>query len=367
MPDYSIHLGNFLKDHGYHTFQAGVEHTAPDIGTVGYDRILSADDTNYPDQPERPGAAEAVIRFLEGDHPQPFFINLGLNETHRPFPRSAPERHPAEDPRYCLPPRPLPDAPETRADAADLKAAARLMDDAYGRVLAALERSGLAGNTLVCCFTDHGLQFPRNMCNLTDHGIGVYLIIRGPGGFSGGRVIDAMVSLIDLVPTICAVSGLERPEHVQGKSLVPLAAGKVDSLHEEIFAEVNYHAAYEPMRCVRTDRYKYIRRFDGRNRLVLPNVDDTPSKQFLLDRGWTKRPRDPEMLYDLIFDPDETDNLAGRPEWNRTLDAMRTRLQRWMRATDDPLLADGPVPAPPGSRVNDPDGRSPRAEPRLTP
>ena len=367
MPDYAPHLANFLKLHGYRTVLAGVEHTAPDPATIGYDEILSTDDTNYPEQPDLPIAAGAVVRFLDSGPEQPFFINLGLNETHRPFPKADPQNHPAEDPRYSLPPRPLPDTPETRADAADLKAAARVMDSAYGRVLDALERNGLAADTLVCCFTDHGLQFPRNMCNLTDHGIGVYLIVRGPGGFAGGQVSDALVSLIDLFPTACDIADIQIPAHVQGKSLLPLIHGQADALRDEIFAEVNYHAAYEPMRCARTDRYKYIRRYDSRDCIVLPNIDDTPSKQYLLDQGLTDQPRHQEMLYDLVFDPDETGNLIDRPEMADTLADMRARLDRWMRETDDPLSPDGSVPAPSGSRVNDPDGRSPREEPLTVP
>ena len=111
MPDYAPHLANFLKPHGYQTILAGVEHTAPDTETIGYDRILSTDDTNYPNQPDLPGAAEAVVRFLDAAPDAPFFINLGLNETHRSFPKAEPENHPAEDPRYSLPPSPLPTLP----------------------------------------------------------------------------------------------------------------------------------------------------------------------------------------------------------------------------------------------------------------
>jgi len=240
------------------------------------------------------------------------------------------------------------------------------MDDSYGAVLAALERNGLAENTLVCCFTDHGLQFPRNMCNLTDQGIAVYLVIRGPG-FTSGAVIDSLVSLIDLAPTVCNVAEIDIPAQVQGSSLLPLVSGKTANLRDELFAEINYHAAYEPTRCVRTDRYKYIRRYDQRDRLVLPNADDTPSKQFLLDHDWRDQPRSQEMLYDLIYDPHEAANLAEHPEMADVLNDFRSRLDTWMRKTDDPLLPDGTVAAPSGSRVNDADGLSPREQPQITP
>lgn len=359
MRDYTLHMVHTLKRNGYHTALAGVEHTAPDPRDVGYDQLLSTEDTNYPDLLDTADPVEAVVEFLGQEHDKPFFISLGLNVTHRPFPDPDPDNHPAEDERYCTPPPPLPDVPEIRADMAAFKASAREMDDSYGAVLDALEKHGLAENTLVCCFTDHGLQFPRHMSNLEDPGIAVYLIVRGPGGFAGGKVVDEMVSLMDLVPTAYDLAGIEPPSFVEGESLRPLVAGETESVHEAIFAESNYHASYEPMRCVRTKRYKYIRRYDDRDRQNLPNVDDTNSKEFLLNQGWRDRLRDREMLYDLIFDPYETHNLIDDPELKDVVAEMRQRLEDWMRATNDPLVENDIVPVPSGAVVNDPDGESP--------
>ena len=65
-----------------------------------------------------------------------------------------------------------------------------------------------------------------------------------------------------------------------------------------------------------------------------------------------------EQLYDLMLDPHEAGNLAGEATMADVLAQMRNRLDRWMRETDDPLLA-GPVPAPAGAKVNDSDGLSP--------
>lgn len=360
MSDYDLHMVRTLRQHGYHTALAGVEHTAPDLDTIGYHEILSSHDTNYPHRPEQRDATDAAVAFLQRQHDAPFFLSLGLNETHRPFPAAQPELYPAEDARFCLPPPPFPDRPETRADMADFKAAARVMDAAYGRVLHALEQSGLADNTLLFCFSDHGLQFPLHMCNLTDRGLAVYLVVRGPGGFTGGRVVDAMVSLIDMAPTAYAAAGIELPSFVRGKALQPLIHNEVSALHEEIFGEVTFHAAYEPMRCVRTDRYKYIRRYDGRQKPVLPNLDDTPSKAFLLTHEWAAQPRHQEMLYDLLFDPHEAHNLIDQPGHAAILAEMRTRLERWMRETNDPLLPHGHVEPPPGAHYNHVDGLSPR-------
>ena len=247
---------------------------------------------------------------------------------------------------------------------AGFRESVRLLDDGVGIVLDALEGSARGRETLVVCTTDHGLPLPGMKCNLTDHGIGVMLVMRCPGGFQGGRAIDGMVSQIDLFPTLCELLGIEPPGWLQGRSMMPLVRGEAGEINEEVFAEVTYHAAYEPQRAVRTRRWKYIRRFEERGGPVLPNCDDSRSKQYLLERGWRERAPEPEQLYDLAFDPNEARNLAADPGSAGVVDGMRGRLDRWMRETGDPLLS-GPVPAPAGARINDGDGLSPRETPRL--
>jgi len=136
--------------------------------------------------------------------------------------------------------------------------------------------------------------------------------------------------------------------------------GETEEINDEVFAEVNYHAAYEPKRAARTKRWKYIRRLGGRRTPVLPNCDDSPSKSLWLEHGWRERLLPEEELYDLLFDPGEQNNLAASNA--SALAEMRGRLQRWMKKTDDPLLR-GPVAAPHGARVNNPDGVSPTEPP----
>jgi N-sulfoglucosamine sulfohydrolase len=238
------------------------------------------------------------------------------------------------------------------------------MDEGVGLVLKALESSGLADSTLVISTTDHGIAFPAMKCNLTDHGMGVSLIMRGPGGFSGGKVCDAMVSHIDLFPTICDLVSIEHPSWLQGKSLLPLMTGAAKEIHDEIFSEVNYHAAYEPKRAVRTRRWKYIRHFDARRHPNLPNCDDSLSKSLWLENGWRDRTVDSEQLFDLMFDPNETRNVVADVTQSAALTEMRGRLDRWMRATNDPILH-GPIVAPKGATANDTDGASPHETPKL--
>lgn len=350
LADYGQHLVHILRGVGYTSTLIGVQHVARDPAIIGYDRVV--------DLPHNRAAAvaPAAVAFLRDAPAAPFFLDVGFFETHRKFPL-------AGDSRYCLPPPTLPDTPATRADMAAFSASAQALDTGMGAVLDALDATGLAGNTLVICTTDHGLAFPGMKCTLTDRGIGVMLILRGPGGFTGGRVCDALVSQLDLFPTLCDLAAIAPPPWLQGRSLLPLIRDECDEINDAIFAEVTYHAAYEPQRAIRTARWKYIRRFGTRDRPVLPNCDDSPSKDLWLDHGWQTRTIPHEHLYDLVFDPQEAANLAPDPAYGAVLAELGGRLARWMETTDDPLRH-GPVAAPPGAWTNDPDDRSPSPPPQ---
>jgi len=339
------HIIHTLRTAGYHSALIGTQHIRRDSATIGYDEILDV---------REKGAHNAAAQWFASAPQQPFFVSVGFNDTHRGFA----EPGPAEDERYCLPPAPLPDTPETRRDIAAFKASARSLDEKYGVVLDALEQAGLADNTLVICTTDHGIAFPWMKCNLNQHGMGVALVMRGPGGFDGGQVCDALISQVDIFPTLCDLLGIDSPEWLQGRSFMPVIRGETGEVNEHIFGEVTWHAAYEPMRSVRTKRYNYIRRFDGRTRPIVLNCDDGPSKQVWLENGWRERAVAEEQLYDLIFDPNEVNNVAGDPAMADVLDDMRGRVDTFMQETDDPLLK-GTVATPPGGAYNDPDGLSP--------
>ena len=357
MPDYTRHILHTLRKAGYVSALSGVQHIAqtpsrklttertrePSCGDKSPSAATSAGTAKFFDPPwEKIGydrflgapkeAHERAAELLANAPSQPFFLSVGFFETHRKFPPPGP----TENPDHCIPPAPLPDTPETREDMAAFKTTARILDKKMGVVLDALDANGLAENTLVICTTDHGIAFPRMKCNLTDGGIGVMLIMRGPGGFTGGRVVNSLVSHVDLFPTVCDLIGVEPPDWLQGVSLMPLVRGEAEDVRDEIFAEVNYHAAYEPMRCVRTKRWKYIRRFDGRAKPVLPNCDDSPSKTVWLESGWADVPPPEEALYDVILDPNEMNNLVDEPRAEEALADMRARLNRWMRETRRP-------------------------------
>ncbi len=347
--DYNHHLVHHLRGAGYYSALIGEQHVSADPGEIGYDVVVPIDHTRAD------AVAPAARTLLEEGLQEPFFLDVGFFETHRDYFEPTSVR----DALYSLPPANLPDTPETRRDMAQYKASARSLDQGVGAVLNALDEADLGDTTIVILTTDHGLAFPGAKATLTDRGLGVMLIMRGPGGFHGGRVSDALVSQLDLYPTICEMAGIEAPDWLHGTSLMPLLRRETDEVNESLFGELTYHAAYEPQRSVRTRRFKYIRRFDDtHDHPVLPNIDDSPSKDVLLDHGLAERRIPAEQLYDLIFDPQEAANRAGDPAYEPILRELREALEGWMRETDDPLL-DGPIEPLPGSALNRTDQRSP--------
>jgi N-sulfoglucosamine sulfohydrolase len=340
--DYRRHLVHTLRRAGYYSALIGEQHISREPGTIGYDEVIPVDSNQANEV--APSAIETLAAAQE-----PFFLSVGFFETHRSF--AAPTS--VRDTLYSLAPPNLPDTPRTRQDMAAFKASARSLDQGIGAVLNGLHQQELAERTLIICTTDHGLAFPGAKATLFDRGTGVMLLMRGPRGFSGGKVFDAMVSHLDVYPTICDFAGIEHPPWLEGRSLMPLVRGEVDRVHDAVFSEMTYHAAYQPQRAIRTGRWKYIRRFDDSERPVLANCDDSASKELLVEHGWAEQKLATEQLYDLVFDPSEGRNIADDPASQAVLADLRGRLHEWMAERGDPLL-EGPVAPPIGAEINDP-------------
>jgi arylsulfatase A-like enzyme len=345
--DYRHHIVHTLRKAGYTSTLIGEQHISKRPDVIGYDEVMKIP-TNRVES-----VAPLAMEVLRRPRDRPLFLSVGFFETHREFlPPGA-----LRDVLYSKPPANLPDTPEVRADVAAFKASARSLDQGVGMVLNQLDACGLDDETLIIFTTDHGMPFPGAKATLYDRGLGVMLILRGPEPFHGGRVIDALVSHIDIYPTVCEHLDIPRPDFLQGVSLMALLRGEVMDAREQIFAGSTWHAAYEPQRAVRTARHKYIRRWGDRLTPVLPNTDDGPSKDLLIRNGWAEREIAKEQLYDVFFDPNEANNLVDDPAQAGVRTDLRERLERWMHETDDPLLA-GHVDPPPGVEINLPDQRS---------
>jgi arylsulfatase A-like enzyme len=219
------------------------------------------------------------------------------------------------------------------------------MDEAMGQILGALQRAGLAENTVVIFTTDHGASFMHSKGTLYDGGVKVACLIRWPEALPGGRRIGAITSHVDLVPTVFDLIGQTLPEdfeqQLEGRSLAGLLYGGSTIERTYAFAEKNYTNYYDPARMVRSDDLKYIRKglrtciFD----FVIPELELCPSgfrrnrqvfEFYPARRCW-------EELYDLRQDPAEMNNVAEDPDYREALEEMRGVLDEHLEETSDPF------------------------------
>lgn len=361
--DYTKHLAQFLGRNGYHTALCGIQHEAGwylDAGaghgkTIGYHEELTHSTEGYEQEElqywdrENAGTAAQWLKERRGD--QPFFLSYGMHCTHRRFPR---EVDPAVNENAAVPPLPIPNTRETRNDFARYLTSLKWADDCVGVVLSALKDSGLEEDTVVFYTTDHGLANPFSKCTLYDSGLGVALMFRVPGAKANGKTSDSLISHLDVFPTLCEVLGLPKPDYLEGVSFAPCLGDPGIAVREEVFAEVNFHTSYEPIRCVRTSRYKYIRYFDDAHLTTNPsNTDESPTKDFFIRRGFQSVHKPREGLYDLLYDMGERNNLISSPEYANIAEELRRRLHAEMERTGDPLLH-GPIPIERHWKVNKP-------------
>ena len=359
--DYSKHLANYLKQFGYETVLFGMQHENKNAHNIGYDRVFVDSRSEREDLTRWDLTnGDAAIAYLKEKHDRPFFMSYGLAHTHRPFN----EVDESIDPDYLKVPHCLADNAADRLDYAGFITSAMRADMCIGRVLDALDETGLTDDTMIIYTTDHGIAFPFMKCNLYDTGIGVSLIIKYKGNPSAGKVKDSLVSHVDIYPTLCDMLGIPKPEWLTGTSMMPLKKKKKDEINDAVFAEVTYHAAAEPQRCVRTKRYKYIRRYGDWKDYVPANIDAGGSKDFVLEQGLLEHQPDREMLFDLSLDAAERNNVIHDPKYGPAAAMMRRMLDDYMEKTDD-FASSGNFPRPEGMILNtvtciDPDSNDPK-------
>lgn len=332
-------LADLLSAAGYRTGLAGKWHISPFLptGWYGYDERMGGVVDMWIHEPD------AILDFIRRSRGHRFYLEINFMDTHRDYagnfdfdPDFPVDPDGLRIPEYMQ----LPDWPEIRLELAKFYSKAMKMDAMIGAVLATLDELDLAENTLVLFLSDNGPPFPGNKMTLYDRGIATPMIVRWPARLPAGRVRHALVSTIDVLPTILEASGRQVPDWVQGRSFLPLlAAGAADRHRDAVFAEMTHHVEYIPTRAVRTERWKYIRNYSD----IAIGLDQLHHMEWAHrlcgrpDQPW-KRPRVPEELYDLLVDPNEQRNLIGDPAGQAILEEMRRRLDAHMEETADPFL-----------------------------
>ena len=238
-----------------------------------------------------------------------------------------------------------PDIPETKRDWAQYHANITKLDAIVGENLKELERAGLADDTIVFYYGDHGSGMPRHKRWLWDSGIHIPLLVRVPEKWKNfrevtpGKMTDRLVSFVDLGPTALSLAGIDPPKHMHGKAFL----GKFsDGPRQYIHAfRGRMDERYDMVRAVRDDRYKYIRNYNphqiyGQFIAYMFQTDTTRIWKEMFDQGklnevqsafWKTKPA--IEFYDTKNDPHEVNNLALSKGHAEHRDRLAGELNRW--------------------------------------
>ncbi len=324
-----------LRQAGYYTAAAGKWHLG-EYPKKAFDKIVGGG----------PGGEERWLGCLKGrPKDKPFFMWFAAHDAHRSW-QLDDQAKLHEEPDALVPPY-MVDAPGTRSDLASYYDEIHRLDRYTGLVMDELEKQGVADDTFVLFMADNGRPFPRCKTWLYDGGIKTPFIIRWPkGGVRPGGVCDALVSVIDIAPTILELANLELPKAVQGVSFSPLLGDPSASIRRYAFAEHNWHGQAACERMVRCENYVYIKNYCpeltnfGVFHLETPSYRDqirlrdegrlTPAQAEIF-----RVPRPVEMLFDVQNDPYQLTDLAGNQQHKAALKDLRGIMKQWRQDTGD--------------------------------
>lgn len=300
-------------------------------------------------------AIDTTQPWLKHAPKQPFFAYVNFTITHESQVRPTSEQYqkntallkPYEfhNPAKMPVPPYFPDAPEVRKNIATYYDNQTALDYLVGDVLAELDRQKLSDNTVVFFFGDHGWGLSRGKRWVYDSGIHVPLLVRWPGHLKPDSVHEKLVAFVDFGPTVLALAGVDIPAEMQGQ---PFLGPKARERKYIFAARDRMDETYDRIRCVRDQRFKYIRNFHPELPYAqhIAYMDEMPTMKIwrnLAAEGKLMGPqrlffaptKPKEELYDLDQDPHEINNLAGAPESVPKLVELRAALDQWMQETKD--------------------------------
>lgn len=344
LPEGEVTMAEWLGRHGYRSVLVGVQHERPPEAPTGFEHARTfGEDTGHAAATVADWAGEEIEKASRDRRP-PFF-SIGFFEPHREAGSYEPFRDKAVESGGRGMAEPLRGRPGEVEDWAGFLGSCCVLDEGLDRVFTAIRSAGLWDKSWIIFTTDHGIAFPRLKSTLYEGGIGVALMVKPPRG--GGRdpgETRALVSHVDLLPTLCDVLGLPVPPGVQGQSFAPVLRGKADVAREFVFAEKNYHSTYDPIRSVRDDRWLLIRNFEPGRPVEIPkDVSRGGAWKEMASDPWPPRPG--LELYDAEADPQQMRNLAEDADLEPVRERLLGALHAWMVSTDDPLLK-GPIKLP---------------------
>ncbi|MBN2633677.1 MAG: sulfatase, partial [Bacteroidales bacterium] len=339
-PDHMIAFPEILREKGYHTVQAGKFHMGP-YARRGFDLLNENGKLNGS------GGEELWLKCLqERPREKPFFMWFAAMDAHRSWgPNEFSGTH---DPADITPPYYLASAERTREDIAKYYDEIFRFDHYIGLVYEELLRQGVADNTVIIIMADNGRPFPHSKTRVNDRGLRTPFIVHWPAGRGNKpEECNALISAVDIAPTVLELAGTEIPEHIQGYSFTLLLHKPSGEFRNYVFAEHNWHDYEAHERMVRSDDFLYI--LNSRPQFPQTGPADAISSPSFKDLDSLRltgqltpvqsdiftAPRPREELYECEPDPDQFSNLADNREFSRLKEEMSNILREWMMETGD--------------------------------
>jgi N-sulfoglucosamine sulfohydrolase len=343
-----------LRAAGYRTGVVGKIHVLPE-GAFAFSYANNGRHNSFANRDVLAVAREAAT-FLAGCDGAPFFLMVNYSDAHLPWHQQ--QRGLPETPLTAADVAPLPyvglRTPKALAGTANYYNCISRLDTGVGALLAELEKSGRAADTLVIYLGDHGAQMPRGKMTSYEGGVRIPLLVSWPGRIPAGIADRRLVSTIDIFPTILAACRLPALASLAGRSLLPASAREpAPPWREYLFTEFTAHwpETYFPSRTVRDDRFK----------LIVNLIPDRPNPLYryycghptvgAFDYGFDRAALPPRFhaafatfarpprfeLYDLVADPHELRNLADDPAYTAEISRLHRVLVEWQERTGDEL------------------------------
>lgn len=338
-----------LKAAGYRTGIIGKLHVNPE-GAIPFD-FAEIPRGNFARR-NLPDYARFAGQFMRRGE-EPFFLVVNYPDAHSPWQRQVDGLPP--DPLDPEDIQPLPyfgvDTPQMRETLANHYNSIMRLDTLVGDLLAQLEASGKAENTIVLFVSDHGPDLIRGKRTVYEGGIHVPFIVRWPGKVEPGKSSSRLISTVDLFPTFLELSRADPVGGLPGESLLPFFTGAPEEWREYIYTEFHAHGGgknLNPQRSILDDRYKLIHNLNPGvvNPAYVDNMEEFDSVPAAAAaaaphvRATYERIRipPPYELYDLQEDPNEFLNLVDDPAHAAVFARLKDALLEKRRAIKDPLL-----------------------------
>ena len=365
-------LPKLLAQSGYRTARVGKFHVAPEE-VYKFQQVLSAGEANDPTSLGRNAfqMAELSKAFIEDRSDKPFFLYYATDDPHRSneiLPDGSPNfefnngpnpfgnrkegykgiTEISYSPKQVIVPTYLPDNPQCREELAQYYQAVSRLDQGVGRLIQILKESGKYDNTVIIYISDNGAAFPGAKTTLYDPGMRLPCIVRDPAQLKKGIVNQALISWVDITPTILDFAGISSNDKFHGRSFKTILTKGDSPEINEVYGSHSLHeiTMYYPMRVIRTGNYKLIYNIANELKFPMPlDLQKSNTWKSLIQNKTTvlgKRKmndffyRPKFELYDLKKDPLEIKNVANDPKYKQVYEQLLTKLKSFQDNTNDP-------------------------------